>query len=321
MKKRLEALEKIERLQKQMHDLAVWRLNALGRERDELADNHREMWQAMGRGVAAYGPPAAAAMRRIRSVGKGDRRRRGRGRGADATGHRPGRAGQTRRSRPRKRRRALSRAKAAQGARRSHRKLAAQSEVKLGVRLAEEARRSSTPPRGSMPLDPPSDVVLEVLKAADPTRAAAATQRLNALAAAGAGADGGLRRDARADRAAGLARPGAGRRPGERPIAIRRRGVRGERQGGEGASRFRSRAARRFRQGDAAEGRLVRVRPRPLRRHVEIHARRSGGAANRQVRFAGNRQTPVPGASAVGQRIAGASEPISTPWTRATPRK
>ena len=36
-----------------------------------------------------------------------------------------------------------------------------------------------------MPLDPPSDVVLEVLKAADPTRAAAATQRLNALAAGG----------------------------------------------------------------------------------------------------------------------------------------
>ena len=37
-----------------------------------------------------------------------------------------------------------------------------------------------------MPLDPPSDVVLEVLKAADPARAAATTQRLNALAGAGA---------------------------------------------------------------------------------------------------------------------------------------
>ncbi len=36
-----------------------------------------------------------------------------------------------------------------------------------------------------MSIDPPSDVVLEVLDAADPTRAAAATQRLNALAAAG----------------------------------------------------------------------------------------------------------------------------------------
>jgi hypothetical protein len=68
MKKRLEALEKIERLQKRLHDLAVWRLNALGRERDELAENHREMWEALGRGVAAYGPPAAAPMRHIRAL-------------------------------------------------------------------------------------------------------------------------------------------------------------------------------------------------------------------------------------------------------------
>jgi Rod binding domain-containing protein len=41
-----------------------------------------------------------------------------------------------------------------------------------------------------MAIDPPSDVVLEVLKAADPTRAAAATQRLNALAGAGAAQSG-----------------------------------------------------------------------------------------------------------------------------------
>jgi hypothetical protein len=37
-----------------------------------------------------------------------------------------------------------------------------------------------------MAIDPPSDVVLEVAKAADPARAAAATQRLNALAGAAA---------------------------------------------------------------------------------------------------------------------------------------
>ena len=41
-----------------------------------------------------------------------------------------------------------------------------------------------------MAIDPPSDVVLEVLKAADPARAAAATQRLNALAGAGAAETG-----------------------------------------------------------------------------------------------------------------------------------
>lgn len=68
MKKRLEALEKIERLQKQMHDLAVWRLAALGRERDALADNHREMLEAIGRGAVFYGAPAGAAMRRIRKL-------------------------------------------------------------------------------------------------------------------------------------------------------------------------------------------------------------------------------------------------------------
>lgn len=68
MKKRLEALEKIERLQKQMHDLAILRMTALGRERDDLAENHRAMFEAMGRGIAAYGAPAAAAMRRIRAL-------------------------------------------------------------------------------------------------------------------------------------------------------------------------------------------------------------------------------------------------------------
>ncbi len=41
-----------------------------------------------------------------------------------------------------------------------------------------------------MAIDPPSDVVLEVLKAADPARAAAATQRLSALAGAGAAETG-----------------------------------------------------------------------------------------------------------------------------------
>jgi Rod binding domain-containing protein len=37
-----------------------------------------------------------------------------------------------------------------------------------------------------MPIDPPSDVVLEVVNAADPARAAAAAQRLNAIAGAAA---------------------------------------------------------------------------------------------------------------------------------------
>jgi hypothetical protein len=68
MKKRLESLEKIGSLQKQMHDLEVWRLTAIGRKRDDLTQAHREMLAAMGSGVAAYGAPAAAALRRIRAV-------------------------------------------------------------------------------------------------------------------------------------------------------------------------------------------------------------------------------------------------------------
>ncbi len=70
MKKRLEFLEKIERLQKQMHDLAVWRLTALGRKRDDLAGDHLEMLAAIERSVLPYGPPAAAAMRRVRALEK-----------------------------------------------------------------------------------------------------------------------------------------------------------------------------------------------------------------------------------------------------------
>jgi len=70
MKKRLESLEKIERVQRQMHELAVWRLTALARERDDLAENHLGMLEAMQSGVAAYGAPAAAAMRRIRLLEK-----------------------------------------------------------------------------------------------------------------------------------------------------------------------------------------------------------------------------------------------------------
>ena len=68
MKKRLESLERIERVQSQMHDLALWRLAALGRERDDLVENHRQMLEAMGRGIAAYGAPAAAALRRVRAL-------------------------------------------------------------------------------------------------------------------------------------------------------------------------------------------------------------------------------------------------------------
>jgi hypothetical protein len=65
MRRRLDSLERIGALQKQLHDKAVWRLAELERQRDGLAEDHRAMWRAMGEGLAAYGQPAAAALRRI----------------------------------------------------------------------------------------------------------------------------------------------------------------------------------------------------------------------------------------------------------------
>jgi len=68
MKRRLESLARIGKLQKQLHELASWRLAQIGRRRDGLAADERAVWDAMGQGLAAYGPPAEAAMRRIRRL-------------------------------------------------------------------------------------------------------------------------------------------------------------------------------------------------------------------------------------------------------------
>ena len=68
MKRRLEALARIGRLQKQLHELASWRLAQIGARRDRLAEDERAMWEAMGEGVSAYGAPAEAGMLRISGV-------------------------------------------------------------------------------------------------------------------------------------------------------------------------------------------------------------------------------------------------------------
>jgi hypothetical protein len=65
MRRRLDSLAKIGAVQKQLHDMAVWRLAELERKRDALADDHRAMWKAMGAGLSAYGQPAAAALRSV----------------------------------------------------------------------------------------------------------------------------------------------------------------------------------------------------------------------------------------------------------------
>lgn len=68
MKSRLDKLKRIERLQKQLHDLSVWKLSNLAEQRDKLAVAHVEMIQALGEGLLAFGGAAAAATRRIRSL-------------------------------------------------------------------------------------------------------------------------------------------------------------------------------------------------------------------------------------------------------------
>lgn len=64
----MEKLKRIERLQKQLHDLSVWKLTKLGEQRDKLNAAHVEMVRALGDGLLAFGGAAAAATRRIRSL-------------------------------------------------------------------------------------------------------------------------------------------------------------------------------------------------------------------------------------------------------------
>jgi hypothetical protein len=68
MKRRLEVLARIGKVQKELHELASWRLAQIGRRRDGLVEDQRAMWAAMGEGLSAYGAPAEAALRRIRRI-------------------------------------------------------------------------------------------------------------------------------------------------------------------------------------------------------------------------------------------------------------
>lgn len=65
---RVEKLKRIERLQKRLHDLSVWKLTHLAEERDKLTVAHAQMIQALGEGLLSFGGAASAATRRIRSI-------------------------------------------------------------------------------------------------------------------------------------------------------------------------------------------------------------------------------------------------------------
>ena len=68
MKKRLEALKRIGRLQDRLRELAHWRATALARERAGAADDLREVFAAMQESDFAYGATAALGQRRARAI-------------------------------------------------------------------------------------------------------------------------------------------------------------------------------------------------------------------------------------------------------------
>jgi hypothetical protein len=70
MKKRLDSLEKISQLQAKLHDLTRWRLAAIGQQRDTLEEAERAMVEALNSEAVGHGATAAAASRRLRSIGR-----------------------------------------------------------------------------------------------------------------------------------------------------------------------------------------------------------------------------------------------------------
>ena len=68
MKSKLDKLKRIERLQKRMHELSVWKLTHMAQEREKLTRTHSEMVTALGEGLLCFGGAASAATRRIRTI-------------------------------------------------------------------------------------------------------------------------------------------------------------------------------------------------------------------------------------------------------------
>ena len=67
MKKRIEALNKVGRLQARMHDLGRWRLAALEGERNRVGDDLKALFEALEGDSLAYGPQARLIAGRVRS--------------------------------------------------------------------------------------------------------------------------------------------------------------------------------------------------------------------------------------------------------------
>jgi hypothetical protein len=70
MKKRVDALNRIMKLQAQMHDLGRSRLTAIEWQQASLAGDLRVVFEMLESGDIAYGPQAKLSVRRIRSLQK-----------------------------------------------------------------------------------------------------------------------------------------------------------------------------------------------------------------------------------------------------------
>jgi hypothetical protein len=68
VQRRVERLQRIERLRKRLHEMSAWRLAQLQWEREKLTTAHAEMIEALGEGLMAYGPLSQAGTRRLRSI-------------------------------------------------------------------------------------------------------------------------------------------------------------------------------------------------------------------------------------------------------------
>ena len=65
MKKRLDALTRIGKLQARMHDLGRWRLSSLERKQAGLSDDLRAIFETLESGEVAYGAQAVLIARYI----------------------------------------------------------------------------------------------------------------------------------------------------------------------------------------------------------------------------------------------------------------
>jgi hypothetical protein len=68
MKKRIDALTRLGKLQARMHDLGRWRLWAIEREQAFLGEDLQAVFEALQTGDLAYGAQAKLGARRIRSL-------------------------------------------------------------------------------------------------------------------------------------------------------------------------------------------------------------------------------------------------------------